>query len=177
MSKKNIKAKKEAPKEKKNNVTVSKLNRQIKDLKEISNKLEDKHLRLKAEYDNYRRRKADEFSDLLKYDGQDIIKGFLPIIDDLYRIKEAKTNLKSNKDTSLESGIDMILKKINKFLESIDVKQFGDVNDKLDPELHEAMMTRNDNKKDDEMILEIFEKGYSYKEKIIRHAKVVVNKT
>ncbi len=167
--------KKGAPK-KTNNSSNLKLNKEIKDLKDLNNNLEDKYLRLKAEFDNYRRRKTEEFSNLLKYDGEVVIKGFLPILDDLDRLKDVGDESKINDNSSIESGLDMIFKKINKYLESIDVKKFGEVDDKLNPDLHDALMTRCEKDKEDDLILEIFENGYSYKEKIIRHAKVVVNK-
>ena len=167
--------KKGAPK-KTNNSSNLKLNKEIKDLKDLNNNLEDKYLRLKAEFDNYRRRKTEEFSNLLKYDGEVVIKGFLPILDDLDRLKDVGDESKINDNSSIESGLDMIFKKINKYLESIDVKKFGEVDDKLNPDLHDALMARCEKDKEDDLILEIFENGYSYKEKIIRHAKVVVNK-
>ena len=53
---------------------------------------------------------------------------------------------------------------------------FGSEGENLDPELHDAMMTQTDKKKDDNTILSVFEKGYRYHDKVIRHAKVVVNK-
>mgnify|MGYP006140363735 FL=1 len=177
MSKKNSNSNKKGAPKKKNNRSSSKLNIEIKELKDINNNLEDKYLRLKAEFDNYRRRKTEEFSNLLKYDGEDIIKGFLPILDDLDRLKDVGNESAINDNNSLESGLDMIFKKMNKYLESIDVKRFGAVDDKLDPDLHDALMTRFDKNKEDESILEVFENGYSYKKKIIKHAKVVVNKT
>lgn len=177
MPKKNSNSNKKGAPKKKNNSSSSKLNKEIKELKDINNNLEDKYLRLKAEFDNYRRRKTEEFSNLLKYDGEDIIKGFLPILDDLDRLKDVENESALNDNNSIESGLDMIFKKTNKYLESIDVERFGAVDDKLDPDLHDALMTRCDKNKEDESILEIFENGYSYKKKIIKHAKVVVNKT
>lgn len=177
MPKKNSNSNKKGAPKKKNNSSSSKLNKEIKELKDINNNLEDKYLRLKAEFDNYRRRKTEEFSNLLKYDGEDIIKGFLPILDDLDRLKDVENESALNDNNSIESGLDMIFKKMNKYLESIDVERFGAVDDKLDPDLHDALMTRFDKNKEDESILEVFENGYSYKKKIIKHAKVVVNKT
>ena len=66
--------------------------------------------------------------------------------------------------------------KKNKKLESKGVKPFGKVGDSFDPELHEALTTTNDSKINDDIIVEIYESGYKYKDLIIRHAKVVVNK-
>ena len=63
-----------------------------------------------------------------------------------------------------------------KRLESNKVKPFGKVGEKFDPEQHEALTTKNDQKIDDDTIIEVYESGYMYKDLIIRHAKVVVNK-
>tara|TARA_A100001011_G_scaffold368677_1_gene423222 strand:- start:3078 stop:3611 length:534 start_codon:yes stop_codon:yes gene_type:complete len=176
LPKKNSNSSNKPASKKKSNSSALKIKKEIKDLKDLNNNLEDKYLRLKAEFDNFRRRKTEEFSSLLKYDGEDIIKGFLPILDDLDRLKDVGKESELTDNSNLESGLDMIFKKIDKYLESIEVKRFGKTGDKLNPELHDALMTRSEKNKEDDSILEIFEDGYSYKEKIIRHAKVVVNK-
>ena len=132
----------------------------------------DKHLRLKAEFDNFRRRKVDEISSLLQYDGENVIKGFIPILDDLGRMIESS----NTEDKVLKDGMNMVESKINKFLESLDVKPFGEVGDEMNPKIHDAMMTQTDESKDDQVILSVFENGFTYREKVIRHAKVVVNK-
>ena len=176
MPKKNSNTNKKEVSKNRNNKSTLKLNQEIKDLKVLNKNIEDKHLRLKAEFDNFRRRKTEELSSMLKYEGEDIIKGFLPILDDLNRLKNIGGEPESVENDSVESGLEMIFQKIDKYLESIDVKSFGEVGDKLDPDLHDALMTRSDKNQKDDSVVEIFEYGYSYKEKIIRHAKVVVNK-
>jgi molecular chaperone GrpE len=135
--------------------------------------LEDKHVRLKAEFENFRRRKSEEFTKLLQYDGEEVIKGFLPIIDDLKRM------IASNEDTSLETlkdGVKMVESKIYKFFDKLEVEPFAEKGDKMDPEIHDAMLTKQDKSMEDNCILEVFESGYTFKEKVIRHAKVIVNK-
>jgi molecular chaperone GrpE len=135
--------------------------------------LEDKHVRLKAEFENFRRRKSEEFTKLLQYDGEEVIKGFLPIIDDLKRM------ITSNEDTSLETlkdGVKMVESKIYKFFDKLEVEPFAEKGDKMDPEIHDAMLTKQDKSMEDNCILEVFESGYTFKEKVIRHAKVIVNK-
>jgi len=67
-------------------------------------------------------------------------------------------------------------KQEKEILENKKIEPFGSEGDVLDPELHDAMMTQSDKKKDDNIILSVFEKGYRYHDKVIRHAKVVVNK-
>ncbi|MBT4554204.1 MAG: nucleotide exchange factor GrpE, partial [Candidatus Marinimicrobia bacterium] len=126
----------------------------------------------KAEFDNFRRRKVDEISSLLQYDGENVIKGFIPILDDLGRMIESS----NTEDKVLKDGMNMVESKINKFLESLDVKPFGEVGDEMNPKIHDAMMTQTDESKDDQVILSVFENGFTYREKVIRHAKVVVNK-
>ena len=91
--------------------------------------LEDKHVRLKAEFENFRRRKSEEFTKLLQYDGEEVIKGFLPIIDDLKRM------IASNEDTSLETlkdGVKMVESKIYKFFDKLEVEPFAEKGDKMD---------------------------------------------
>jgi len=151
------------------------LSRDKENIKSLESQLEvakDKHLRLKAEFDNFRRRKADELSALLKYDGENVIKGFIPILNDLDRM----LNSSNATDESLKDGIKLVDAKIEKFLESLDIKSFGEIGDEMDTEIHDAMMTQTDESMDDHVILSVFEKGYSYRDKVICHAKVVVNK-
>jgi molecular chaperone GrpE len=116
--------------------------------------------------------KVDEISSLLQYDGENVIKGFIPILDDLGRMIESSNTA----DEVLKDGMNMVESKINKFLESLDVKPFGGVGDEMNPEIHDAMMTQKDESKDDHVILSVFENGFTYREKVIRHAKVIVNK-
>ena len=144
----------------------------IKSLEMQLEDAKDKHLRLKAEFDNFRRRKADELSALLKYDGENVIKGFIPIMNDLDRMLDSSNAT----NESLKDGMKLVDAKIQKFLELLDVKSFGEIGDEMDAEIHDAMMTQKDESMDDNVILSVFEKGYSYRDKVIRHAKVIVNK-
>ena len=145
-------------------------------LKKENQILEDRYLRLKAEFDNFRKRKSEEISKLLLYDGEKVIKGFLPVIDDLERMLIAAKTIKEDVDESLLDGLNMVNSKIEKYFETLEVIPYGEKGEILDPDLHDAMMTRNDQKQDENVILEVFEKGYTYREKVIRHAKVIVNK-
>ena len=139
--------------------------------------LEDKHLRLKAEFENFRRRKEKEIIRYLEYDGLRLVEKLLPIVDDFDRMLHATgKSTKNINNASIKEGAEMVFKKFIKFLDYTQVKSFGEPGDLLDADLHDAMMTKTDKKKKDGQILEVFEKGYRYKEKVIRHAKVIVNK-
>ena len=141
-----------------------------KDLELIISSLEDKQLRLKAEFDNFRKRKESEISSLLKYEGKSFVLDFLSMLDNLSR------GIDSYKQEEVKKALLLVKEDFNKKLESKGVKPFGKVGDSFDPELHEALTTTNDSKIDDDIIVEIYESGYKYKDLIIRHAKVVVNK-
>ena len=140
------------------------------------NVLKDKHIRLKAEFENFRKRKNKEISSLLQYDGESIIKEVLPIFDDLNRMVDSAENSNLKNENSLVDGINLLKSKIDKFLELKNIEPFGIVGESLDPQIHDAMLTQKDDKKEDDVILSVFEKGYKYHDKVIRHAKVVVNK-
>ena len=141
-----------------------------KDLELLISSLEDKHLRLKAEFDNYRKRKDSEISSLLKYEGKSFIMDFLSILDNISR------GIESYKEDDITKALLLVKDDFIKKLDVKGVKPFGEVGDNFDPELHEALTTTNDPKTDDNSIVEIYESGYKYKDLIIRHAKVVVNK-
>ena len=141
-----------------------------KDLELLISSQEDKHLRLKAEFDNYRKRKDSEISSLLKYEGKSFIMDFLSILDNISR------GIESYKEDDITKALLLVKDDFIKKLDVKGVKPFGKVGDNFDPELHEALTTTNDPKTDDNLIVEIYESGYKYKDLIIRHAKVVVNK-
>ena len=143
-----------------------------KDLEEQLKVIQDKHIRLKAEFENFRRRKADEISRLLQFEGENTILGFLPILDDLERMIHSSVA----SEESLKNGVSMVESKIQKYFESMSIKPFGEKGDEMDPDIHDAMLIQTKKKMDDNSILEVFEKGYTYRDKVIRHAKVIVNK-
>ena len=147
-------------------------NHKSKDLEEQLKVIQDKHIRLKAEFENFRRRKAEEISRLLQFEGENAIRGFLPILDDLERMIHSS----DASEESLKDGVSMVESKIQKYFESLSIKPFGEKGDEMDSDIHDAMLTQTDKKMDDNSILEVFEKGYTYRDKVIRHAKVIVNK-
>lgn len=141
-----------------------------KDLEMVINSLEDKQLRLKAEFDNFRKRKESEISALFKYDGKNFITDFLSILDNINR------GIESYKDENTKKALGLIRQDFLKKMNDKEIKEFGKVGDIFNPELHEALTTASlEDKKDDE-IVEVYELGFKYKDLIIRHAKVVVNK-
>ena len=154
---------------------TAKLNEKIDILKAESEIQGDRYLRLKAEFDNYRRRKENEFISLLKYDGESVIKQFLSVLDDLERLSKASDENGENNSDKIKEGIELIKNKINKRFSDLEVTPFSEPGEIADPELHDALMMRSEKGKNENEILQVFEKGYRYKDRVIRHAKVVVN--
>jgi len=166
-TKKQTANKKEPKSQKKSNST---------DIQNQLDQLQDKHIRLKAEFENFRKRKNKEISSLLQYDGEGVIKNVLPIIDDIERMVDSIEETDANNGESLIEGVNILKSKIDRFLEAKNIEPFGEEGEVLNPELHDAMLTQSDKKKEDNTVLNVFEKGYRYHDKVIRHAKVVVNK-
>ena len=167
-----------ATKKKINKLTpTEKLKNQINELKSSIDESNDKHIRLKAEFDNYRKRKDKEIISLMKYEGEAVIKQFLNVLDDLERLNEASEKNDKDNYEKLTEGISLIINNLEKQFSKLDVKTFTKLGDILNPELHDALMIRTEDDKHENEIIEIFEKGYLYKDRVIRHAKVVVNQT
>ena len=137
--------------------------------------LQDRHLRLRAEFDNYKKRKDKEFTRLLQYEGENVIISFLGIADDLQRMIDSVDGERSQNAESLIEGINLILEKLHRRLGTLKVEPFDSEGIKFDPELHDAMMTQASDDHEDGVVIQEFEKGYKYKDRVIRHAKVIVN--
>ena len=160
-----MKDKKKNKKEKVKKIDVKKeLNAKIADL-------ENKNLRLLADFDNLKKRKNDEISNLLKFSGEILIKDLLSVFDDLDRLKSQSIDVDSE---VFHNGITLMSDKLYKVLSNYNIEKFDSLGDKFDSNLHDAMMAQT-SKKEKNLIIEEFEKGYKYHDKVIRHAKVIVS--
>ncbi|MGM9794999.1 MAG: nucleotide exchange factor GrpE [Candidatus Aphodosoma sp.] len=135
--------------------------------------LNDRHLRLNAEYDNYRKRTAKEKADMIKTAGEKIISDILPVVDNFER---ALDNMKEGTDVNaLKEGVELILKQLIGMMKSHGVEQIATENADFNTDLHEAIAqfpapTPEQKNK----IIDCTTKGYTMHGKVIRHAKVVV---
>ena len=136
--------------------------------------LNDKHLRLHAEFENFKRRTAKERIDLYKNAGEDTLVTLLPILDDFERAIKAKSN--SQEEQKEDEGVLLIYNKMKSALELKGLKAMEDVIGKdLNTDFHEAIT--NIPSPSEEMkgkIIDVIEKGYFLNDKVIRYAKVVV---
>ncbi len=142
-------------------------------IEEKYEKLNDKHLRLIAEYDNYRKRTLKEKMELIKTAGQDILINFLPIIDNIERAK--KSVQESSDINAVKDGIEIIYKNLIDFVNTKGVKEIEAINETFNSDLHEAVTKIPAPTKDQKgKVIDVIEKGYKLNDKIIRYAKVVV---
>ncbi len=138
-------------------------------------KLEEALLRNQAELMNYKRRKDEEVSRMLKYSEEDIIREFLPILDNFERaIKMDDDNLDDEVSKFLE-GFKMVYTQINNMLDKFEVKEIEAFGKEFDPTYHQAVMKESNPDKESGIVLEVFQKGYMYKDRVIRPSMVKVN--
>lgn len=135
--------------------------------------LQDKYLRLSAEFDNYRKRTLKEKMDISKYAGEDILTMILPFMDDFERALKAMEE--STDCKSIREGIDLIYGKFSEFLKQQGVREIEAMNIPFNVDLHDAVakvpVPEEENKG---KVVDVVLKGYYLKDKIIRHSKVVV---
>jgi len=135
--------------------------------------LNDKNLRLMAEFDNYRKRTLKERIDLLKTAGEKVLVDMLPLVDDFERGLKA---METSEDVqSVKDGVDLIYSKFISFLLQNGVKAIPTENETFDTQFHEAITTFPAPSEDLKgKIIDCVAKGYTMNEKVIRFSKVVV---
>jgi len=139
------------------------------------NELNDKLLREKAESINYRKRKDDEVSRLLKYKDEEMILDMLPIIDNFESaIKMDDTNLTDEVSKFLE-GFKMIYGNLITVLEKYNIKPIDGINKPFDPTYHQAVLTEKIDNVEPGMVVDVLRKGYLLKDKVLRPAMVKVS--
>ena len=165
--------KKNTAKKNKTNKLLDEKKNEIKNLQDEINLLNEKNVKLLAEFDNFQRRTLDEKENMKKFQNLDFVKDFLPAIDDLDRVIEFDEIQDNN---SMLEAIKMIKTKIDKILNQYSIKSFESLDVDFNPNLHEALLEQNSDSFKKGKIMNEYEKGYKYHDKIIRHAKVVVSK-
>lgn len=141
-------------------------------LKELE-ELKDKHLRLQAEFDNYRRRTLKEKADLITSGGERSLKELLPVVDDLERAMES---IKSAQDVeAVKEGMELILNKFKDYLTKQGVAEIEAKDVAFDVDKHEAVAKFPAPSEDMKgKVIDVTKKGYTFNGKVIRYAQVVV---
>lgn len=131
--------------------------------------LNDRYLRMLAEYDNFRKRSQREKESIYPQATAAAVAQFIPVADTIERALAAPCT-----DDEYKKGVEMILQNFNDILAKMGVEAFGAPGDAFDPEVHNAVMHVEDEEAGAGSIVEVFQKGYRLGERIIRHAMVKV---
>ncbi|MBV5305916.1 MAG: nucleotide exchange factor GrpE [Desulfobulbaceae bacterium] len=138
----------------------------------------DKMLRTAAEFDNYKKRMERDRLSALKYASESVLREILPVVDNLERALaqgvvagvDAQANL-----ASLLEGVQLTLKSLLAALEKFEVKPMNSIGKPFDPKIHEALVMEASDEVPASHVLSEFEKGYFYKDRLLRVAKVIVS--
>ena len=129
----------------------------------------EQYLRLAAEYDNFRKRSQREKDGIYQDAVADTAKKFLPVYDNLERALQKETA-----DEAYKKGVEMIMAELVKIMDSLGIQVFGEKGEAFDPERHNAVMHIEDETLGENVIAQVFQKGFILKEKVIRFAMVQV---
>lgn len=152
---------------------VEKLREENDELKASVEKEKKEYMFLMAEFDNFRKRTLREKSELIKNAAESVFKGLLPIVDDFERALKATEG--SDDASSIREGMELIYKKLKKYMEQNGVKEMDPEDREFDADRHEAISAVPvPDEAQKGKILDTVEKGYTINDKVLRHAKVVV---
>ena len=145
---------------------------EVSELDQVRAKLDaehDNYLRLAAEYDNYRRRTAKERESTYTDAKSDTVGSFLPVYDNLERAMNQQTE-----DAAYKKGVEMTMQGLVEILGKLGVTIFGEAGEAFDPTRHNAVMHCEDDSLGENVICEVFQKGFAIGDKIVRFAMVKV---
>lgn len=137
--------------------------------------LQDKLLRVQADSQNYRRRLEEESKNVIKFANEGLIEELLPVLDNFERAIALDDNDLNDELSKFLEGFKMIYASLVTVLNNMGLKEIESLDQPFDPVYHQAVMTDKDDTKEDGIILEVLQKGYMLKEKVIRPSLVKVN--
>ncbi len=170
MNSENAKDSAEHKKDKHNHKLIEQIEKLTAEKDEIFAKLQ----RLSADYMNYQKRSARQISEAIAYEKESVIKSLLPVLDNFEHSVNGAEKVEDAE--SIRKAVKMIYDQFLAILKNHEVEQINAVGGKFDPAYHEAMMNRKEPDKEDFTVLDEFQKGYRLGEKVLRPARVIVNK-
>ena len=139
---------------------------------ELIEELTDKYKRTFAEFDNFRKRSEKEKSAMYGVGAMDVIGKILPVVDNFER--GLNTLSDEEREAPFADGMDKIYKQLLKSLEDLGVSEIEALGKEFDPNLHNAVMHIDDEELGDNVVAEVLQKGYMYKDSVVRHSMVKV---
>jgi molecular chaperone GrpE len=138
-------------------------------------KLKETLLRKAAEFENYKKRTEVEISSYIKYASESLIKNLLPVYDDIGRSVQSIEKGETKDFETLKKGVELIYDKFKKVLEAEGLKEINSAGKPFDVDVNSALMQIPRADVEPNTVLEVVEKGYYLKDKVIRHEKVLVS--
>lgn len=155
------------------NEQIASYEEKINQLSDQVKELNDRFLRKAAEFENYKRRTENDQFNLLNYAAENFIVKLLPVIDDFERSLD---HIRDAEDLSaIKNGIKLVYDKLMKILNDSGVKKIESVGKPFNVQEHDALLQQKDDSVPPHTVIQEIEKGYVYKDKVIRHAKVIVS--
>lgn len=148
--------------------------KKLEELQNEVNTLKDKNMRIAAEMVNTLRRKDEETNRLLKYSNESLITELLPVIDNFERA--LNVDAKTADVEGYQKGMTMIYNSLKNILEKFEVKEIEAIDKEFDSSYHQAVMQEEKEGTKENIVIEVLQKGYTYKDKVIRPAMVKVSK-
>lgn len=153
---------------------VAELERRVDDAIKEKNAVNDRLLRVAAEFDNYKKRMDRQWVDFKKYANESLVRELLSAVDNLERAVAAASG-EDSKDSPLVSGVKMTLKEIQRILEKFGVVPIDAVGKPFDPGLHEAVARKESDEFEENIVSEEYQKGYMIHDRLLRPSMVVVS--
>jgi molecular chaperone GrpE len=134
--------------------------------------LQDKFVRLMADFDNYKKRASKEKSDVIQFGNEGLLKDILPVIDNIERLLTYSYRERSWK--SFQEGVELLLAETKKTLAKYGVEPIEALGKAFDPNIHQAMQRSETDEVEANTVVEVYQKGYLYRGRLLRPALVVV---
>ena len=157
------------------NIKIDELNAKLINITKEKDELLNKVKLAQADLVNYRVRKDEETANQLKYANKDLIIELLPIVDNFERAIGSEKEDATDEMKKYYEGIHMIYNNLKETLKKFGVEEINRVGEIFDPNLEQAILTGLEEDKEDEAVLEVFQKGYKLKDRVIRPASVKIN--
>ena len=142
---------------------------EVKEEEKEVDDFKDKYLRILAEFDNYKKRTQKEKGELYDYTLCEVVSKILPVYDTL----KLALNHESS-DEALKTGVELTLKQFEKVLSDLNVSEIEALGKTFDPNLHNAVMHMEDENYGENIVVDEFQKGYTYRDTVVRHSMVRV---
>lgn len=149
---------------------LEKYNNKIAEYEELSNR----YVRLQADFNNFKKRTEKEKESLYQYASQEIITSLLPVMDNFDRA--LKVDAKETNVENLYKGVEMVHKQLIESLQANGLEEINSVGEKFDPNYHHAVAQEESEEYEENVVIEVFLKGYKVKDKVIRPSMVKVSK-